>query len=53
MDMHQPRLALIDLDAPLLQEPHKVHHAAEVFPWLKAQGLIQWTRYRGRSQTYH
>ena len=49
MDMDRPRLALIDLDAPPLQEPNKVHHAADVFPWLKSQGLVRWARYRGES----
>ena len=48
MSMQQPRIALIDLDAPSLQEENKVHHAAEVFPWLKSQGLARWARYKGK-----
>jgi hypothetical protein len=45
--MQQPQIALINLDASSLQLQHKVHHAAEVFVWLKAQDLAKWTRYKG------
>ncbi|KAJ4326366.1 hypothetical protein N0V94_000041 [Neodidymelliopsis sp. IMI 364377] len=31
---------------------HKVHHAAEVFPWLKSQGLARWARYRGNGEYF-
>lgn len=45
--MQQPQLALINLNASSLQEAHKLHHAADVFIWLKAQGLARWARYKG------
>lgn len=48
-EMQQPRIALIDLDAPSLNGEHKIHHAADVFRWLKSHGLARWARYRGRS----
>lgn len=48
--MQNPQLALIDLDAACLQEENKLHHAAEVFPWLKAQGLARWARYKGKPE---
>lgn len=46
--MQQPNIALINLDAPSLQEQHKLHHAADVFSWLKSQGLARWARYKGK-----
>lgn len=49
--MDRPQLALISLDAPSLQQSNKVHHAADVFPWLQAQGLAKWARYRGSLRT--
>ncbi|KAJ4989817.1 hypothetical protein SVAN01_04654 [Stagonosporopsis vannaccii] len=48
--MHQPKIALINLDAPSLQEEHKIHHAADVFLWLKSQGLAKWARYKGNGE---
>lgn len=48
-DMKQPSIALIDLNSPMLQQEQKLHHAAEVFPWLKSQGLARWARYKGKS----
>ncbi|KAF1366092.1 hypothetical protein EJ07DRAFT_82101, partial [Lizonia empirigonia] len=50
--MQQPRLALIDLNASSLQEVHKLHHAADVFVWLKAQGLAWWARYKGHGEYF-
>jgi hypothetical protein len=50
--MENPQLALISLDALSLQQEHKIHHAADVFPWLKAQGLARWARYRGKSHCH-
>lgn len=46
--MERPQIALVDLSAPSLQQEHKLHHAAEVFPWLKSHGLARWARYRGK-----
>ncbi|KAF1933924.1 uncharacterized protein M421DRAFT_105 [Didymella exigua CBS 183.55] len=50
MSMQRPQLALIDLDAPGLQQTNKLHHAANVFPWLKSQGLARWARYKGHGE---
>lgn len=47
-NMQRPQIALIDLGASSLQEKNKVYHAGEVFPWLKAQGLARWARYKGK-----
>ena len=47
-EMHKPRLALIDLDAPRMQQEHKVHHAANVIADLRKDGMMSWTRYQGK-----
>ncbi|KAF3046256.1 hypothetical protein E8E11_008418 [Didymella keratinophila] len=52
MNMQRPQIAMIDLDTPSLQQPHKVHHAAEIFPWLKSQGLARWARYKGNGEYF-
>ena len=44
---------MIDLDAQSLQQEHKVHHAAEIFSWLKSQGLARWASYKGTSATLY
>jgi hypothetical protein len=49
MNMQRPQIALIDLDAPSLRQENKLHHAAQIFTWLKSQGLARWARYRGTS----
>ncbi|UPX13729.1 uncharacterized protein EKO05_0004228 [Ascochyta rabiei] len=51
-DMEQPKIALISLGASCLQQKQKVHHAADIFPWLKAQGLAKWARYRGHGEYF-
>ncbi|KAH6620467.1 hypothetical protein C7974DRAFT_234773 [Boeremia exigua] len=50
--MQHPRIALIDLDAASLQEDHKLHHAADIFRWLKSHGLAQWARYKGYGEYF-
>ncbi|XPS94304.1 hypothetical protein M3J09_003625 [Ascochyta lentis] len=50
--MRQPKIALVSLDAQCLQAEHKLHHAANVFPWLKAQGIARWARYKGNGEYF-
>lgn len=46
--MKNAHIAVIDLTS-LSNESNKVHHAADVFRWLKSQGLAKWARYKGIS----
>ncbi|KAF3045494.1 hypothetical protein E8E12_008071 [Didymella heteroderae] len=48
--MSNPRLAIIDMNHPTLQEDHKMLHASEVLPWLKSYGQARWARYKGRTE---
>lgn len=48
-DMKSPKMAVINLRALSLQEEHKMQHAADVFRWLRAQGLTKWAKYKGNT----
>ncbi|RMZ72099.1 hypothetical protein GMOD_00007093 [Pyrenophora seminiperda CCB06] len=45
--MENPRIAIVALDHPLLKEPNKTMHAAEIMQMLKGEGLAWWARYKG------
>jgi len=45
--MKDPRIAIVALDHPLLNEPNKTLHAAEIMQMLKGRGLAWWARYKG------
>lgn len=44
-----PRIALINMQHPTMQEPHKVLHASKVLPWLKQYNQALWARYKGHA----
>ncbi|KAG9189682.1 hypothetical protein G6011_06550 [Alternaria panax] len=48
-NMQHPRIAVVALDHPLLQEPNRILHAAETIRMLKSEGLIEWARYEGHA----
>jgi hypothetical protein len=47
MSSDKIKIAVIDLDAPELNTPHKKHYAADVIKQLQAKGEAQWTHRRG------
>ena len=45
--MKDPKIALVDLNHPCLQEPGKKLEASSILAWLKKNRLARWARYRG------
>ncbi|KAF1832717.1 hypothetical protein BDW02DRAFT_410809 [Decorospora gaudefroyi] len=48
--MENPRIAVVALDHPLLTEPNKTLHAAEVLLMLKKENQAWWARYKGHAE---
>lgn len=44
-NLHEPKIAIIDLRAPCMQQDHKTHLASATLKWLKKDGKIK-LRYR-------
>ncbi|KAF2823324.1 hypothetical protein CC86DRAFT_384695 [Ophiobolus disseminans] len=48
--MERPRIAIIDLGHPSLQEPNKMLKTSEVLCNLKSDGQAWWARYKGHAE---